>query len=310
MSTNTEIVKGSDLQGLIDNKRRLVHEIKEFEKSIKPLEFESYQDYFLIKTFQKGISASGHVDIDSLRNKEYGIYYKKIKRNSTQDVDTSIPPNPSSSSSSTRSNSSIDISDTEYSGINTPSTAGASSRRRRTRSQANQRENSLPASLPSISEIRTDNDDGTISDLNGSEIPFPIPVSEVENIDIASDITERDSVRRRSSRISERDKRRSQSRLGSEEEDEGDERDMDERETKIQDLYESLVPKILEPRRRSDWILPPKARYTPEKQMRTKPSFKSVKINELIGNKRIRSILSRFEGGVAGIRKKDWDSTQ
>lgn len=141
-------------------------------------------------------------------------------------------------------------------------------------------------------------------------MPFPIPISEVENIDIASDITERDGIRRRSSRISERDKRRSQSRLGSEEDEEGDGHDGDEGETKIQDLYESLVPKILEPRRRSDWILPPKARYTPEKQMSTKPSFKSIKINELVGNKRIRSILSRFEGGVAGIRKRDWDSTQ
>ncbi|CAI4769224.1 ADI_G0057990.mRNA.1.CDS.1 [Saccharomyces cerevisiae] len=310
MSTNTEIIKNSDLQSLINDKRRLINEIKDFNKSIKPLEFESYQDYFLIKTFKKGISASGHVDIDSLRNKEYGIYYKKIKRNSTQEVGEPIPRNTSSSSSSTRSNSSADISDTEYSGENTPTTTGAASRRRRTRSRAIQRENSLPASLPSISEANANNDDVTISEINGSELPFPIPISEVENIDIASDITERDGIRRRSSRISERDKRRSQSRLGSEEDEEGDGHDGDEGETKIQDLYESLVPKILEPRRRSDWILPPKARYTPEKQMRTKPSFKSIKINELVGNKRIRSILSRFEGGVAGIRKRDWDSTQ
>ncbi|CAI4052153.1 Rfm1p SKDI_15G4160 [Saccharomyces kudriavzevii IFO 1802] len=312
MSTNTEIIKNNDLQGLVDNKRKLVNEIREFEKSIKPIEFESYQDYFLIKTFKKGISASGHVDIDSLRNKEYGIYYKKIKKNSAQDVGVPIPSNPSSSSSSTRSSSSIDISDTEYSGDNNPVTAGdnATGRRRRTRSQVTQRENSVPISLPSIREAKADDDDGAISEINSSELPFPIPISEVDNLDIASDITERDGVRRRSSRISERDKRRSQSRLESEEDEEGDEHDMDEGETKIQDLYESLVPKILEPRRRSDWILPPKARYTPEKQMRTKPSFKSIKINELVGNKRIRSILSRFEGGVAGIRKRDWDSTQ
>lgn len=98
MSTNTEIIKNSDLQSLINDKRRLINEIKDFNKSIKPLEFESYQDYFLIKTFKKGISASGHVDIDSLRNKEYGIYYKKIKRNSTQEVGEPIlathPPPP------------------------------------------------------------------------------------------------------------------------------------------------------------------------------------------------------------------------
>lgn len=53
MSTNTEIIKNSDLQSLINDKRRLINEIKDFNKSIKPLEFESYQDYFLIKTFKK-----------------------------------------------------------------------------------------------------------------------------------------------------------------------------------------------------------------------------------------------------------------
>ncbi|CAI4064648.1 hypothetical protein N7582_002756 [Saccharomyces uvarum] len=312
MSTNKEIIRNNDLRGLVDDKRKLVNEIREFEKSIKPLEFESYQDYFLIKTFKKGISASGHVDIDSLRNKEYGIYYKKIKRNATQDVGEPIPSNPSSSSSSTRSSSSIDMSDTEYSGENTSATAdnNSSGRRRRTRSQATQRENSVSIPLPSIREARIDNDDEEISAIDSSELPFPVPISEVENIDIGSDITERDSIRRRSSRISERDKRRSESRPDSDADEEGDEEDTGEGETKIQDLYESLVPKILEPRRRSDWILPPRARYTPEKQMRTKPSFKSIKINELVGNRRIRSILSRFEGGVAGIRKRDWDSTQ
>lgn len=174
MSTNTEIIKNNDLQGLVDNKRKLVNEIREFEKSIKPIEFESYQDYFLIKTFKKGISASGHVDIDSLRNKEYGIYYKKIKKNSAQDVGVPIPSNPSSSSSSTRSSSSIDISDTEYSGDNNPVTAGdnATGRRRRTRSQVTQREKSVPISLPSIREAKTDDDDGAISEINSSELPF------------------------------------------------------------------------------------------------------------------------------------------
>lgn len=46
MSTNTEIIKNSDLQSLINDKRRLINEIKDFNKSIKPLEFESVSGLF------------------------------------------------------------------------------------------------------------------------------------------------------------------------------------------------------------------------------------------------------------------------
>ncbi|KAK5779968.1 Rfm1p PWA37_001658 [Arxiozyma heterogenica] len=71
----------------------------------------------------------------------------------------------------------------------------------------------------------------------------------------------------------------------------------------IKDLYESLVPKVKVPNRRSDWILPPRLKYQPEKQMRTKVVVDSIKVHELIDTDRISKVLSRFEGGVAGIRK-------
>lgn len=71
----------------------------------------------------------------------------------------------------------------------------------------------------------------------------------------------------------------------------------------IKDLYESLVPKVKVPNRRSDWILPPRLKYQPEKQMRTKVMVDSIKVHELIDTDRISKVLSRFEGGVAGIRK-------
>ena len=74
-------------------------------------------------------------------------------------------------------------------------------------------------------------------------------------------------------------------------------------QTNIRDLYESLVPKVKVPNRRSDWVLPPKLKYQPEKQMRTKVVFDSIKVHELIDTDRIMKVLSRFEGGVAGIRK-------
>lgn len=37
--------------------------------------------------------------------------------------------------------------------------------------------------------------------------------------------------------------------------------------------------------------------------MRTKVVFDSIKVHELIDTDRIMKVLSRFEGGVAGIRK-------
>lgn len=76
-----------------------------------------------------------------------------------------------------------------------------------------------------------------------------------------------------------------------------------QQQSDIKDLYESLVPKVKVPNRRSDWILPPRLKYQPEKQMRTKVVVDSIKVHELIDTDRITKVLSRFEGGVAGIRK-------
>lgn len=70
----------------------------------------------------------------------------------------------------------------------------------------------------------------------------------------------------------------------------------------IQDLYENLVSKIDEPVRRSDWVLPPKRRYLPEKNQPVKHEPEQIKINELARNLRIKRILSRFDGGLAGVR--------
>lgn len=81
-------------------------------------------------------------------------------------------------------------------------------------------------------------------------------------------------------------------------------------ETHILDLYESLVAKSVNPIRRSDWILPPRLRYTADKQLRTRATFTAIKIHELIGTSQMTKILSKFEGGVQGIRTSSRPSTQ
>ncbi|CCH59185.1 hypothetical protein TBLA_0B03440 [Henningerozyma blattae CBS 6284] len=73
----------------------------------------------------------------------------------------------------------------------------------------------------------------------------------------------------------------------------------------VKPLYESLVSKVKKPYRRSDWVLPTKYRYTREKHFHTKPTFEVIKINELINNTKFKTILSRFEGGLAGVYKRN-----
>lgn len=84
---------------------------------------------------------------------------------------------------------------------------------------------------------------------------------------------------------------------------EGVESDQEGEHNDVKDLYESLVPKVKAPTRRSDWVLPPRLKFQPEKQIRTKVVVESIKVHELIDTDRIMKVLSRFEGGVAGIRK-------
>ena len=77
----------------------------------------------------------------------------------------------------------------------------------------------------------------------------------------------------------------------------------------ILDLFETIVPKIIEPVRRSDWLLPSRSRFIQEKFAPIKHTPEQIKINDLIHNGRIRKVMTRFKGGLAGVRKKDWEMT-
>lgn len=189
----------------------LCHEIAE---QIRPLEYESYQEYFLIHTFKRGRSASGRVNLEQLRRREHGKYYSRVEFPGKSDKDTEdasevvVPPSP----------------------------------------------------------------------------PAKRPRSGLKD----------DQIRRRSSRLNQQPT-------------EPIPQPKRQEQTEVQDLYELLVEKVPEPFRRSDWILSPKSKYIPERQMRTKPMFDSIKVHELVGHKRIRKVLSSFEGGVAGVRRTSWE---
>lgn len=77
----------------------------------------------------------------------------------------------------------------------------------------------------------------------------------------------------------------------------------------LKPISESLVQKVKKPYRRSDWLLPNKFRYTRERNTYTKPSYEVIKINELIDNDRLKKILSRFDGGLAGVYKRNTNNS-
>lgn len=279
ISKDTKKIQKKYLDAPLEFRKQDIHEtIRELLDDIKPIEFESYRDYYLINTFKKGISASGRVNFDNLRSGKHAVYYQKLKRTKSKSDDDEKDHMSRSSSngrSNTRSVDDGESDDTDYS--------SSSSKRRNTRSSA--QEEKPVIALPTSSERNLIN-----GDISKSSI---LPESNRGQGSV-----------RRSSRLSSQHQSPFRGQLG--QCNDGDDEEQDGG-AHIKDLYESLVQKVIEPNRRSDWVLPPRLRYQPEKQMRTKPAFDSVKINELVANKSIRNIMSRFEGGVAGVRKRDWE---
>lgn len=275
-----------EMTRLSDKRAKLNEEIKEFSHSVRPMEFESYHEFFLIHTFKKGISASGHVDIERLRSRNNGTY-RRLKRHA--DNGTGIPSTSSSNSTGSDDEDAENDEDREddRSGFlidDGDKTLGDSNSltQRVTRAQ-----------LAAKKELEKE---------SGSREKQPEKLDKTlinGDISVASIIrkAEPDGSIRRSSRLSQK------SSEGSGPDSAGTTL-ADVEPAQIRDLYESLVPKVKEPFRRSDWVLPSRDRYTPEKQMRTKHSHEVVKVNELVGTDRIRSVLSKFEGGVAGVRKR------
>lgn len=291
MSSNNAV---STLIELTRKRDDLAEQIKVLSYQVKPIEFESYHEYFLINTFRKGISASGHVDVDRLRRKNHGKYYKRIKRGPNTTTTESVSSSPASPNNSLsdeddtdddneRDKQNTDDQDSYGEDNDIANDESKTGSKRRTRAQAAAKKETKKSS-PSQETLEQAEQKLINGDISVASI---IPTAKSEG------------TRRRSSRLTQRTNENSILSMSN-----SSMMPDEESFTKIRDLYESLVPKVKDPYRRSDWILPSKQRYTPEKQMQTKPVFEKVKINELVTSGRIRYILSKFEGGVAGVRKR------
>lgn len=459
---NTRTHNLQRLENILNKNAELAQEIKDICGSLKPMEFESYFDYFLINGFRRGRSESGHVDMIDLRRHEHARYYQrlnnnnnknnnKVKNHNSQNLNTTITLDgdkkniddsnenntinnatlitnnigsnltnkaPTSKDSSTSQVTKVDL------GSSPPLVGDSNNNDTNNESNNNA---SLPLNGSSLLEKTTSNNSTTTLDNmvkpplendfnnndndNDLEETFDPQTDQMMSSPIKNEITNelnkdgdndiytndafdnlessslvakliepkgpteeingnitKDSIiettlmnemeysehyRRRSARISKKAEAKklhkqtsksnklnfqlSQDTNGDVTND-GDTSDgdnssdlnkystknintetynnnangnsTDDNEPIILDLYESLVIKSAYPIRRSDWVLPPRLRYTPEKQLRTRAVFTSIKINELIGSSQITKILSRFEGGVQGIRSSNRSTLQ
>ncbi|CAR28858.1 ZYRO0F13574p [Zygosaccharomyces rouxii] len=233
---------------------------------IKPLEFESYYEFFILATFQKGISASGHVDINSLRTN-----HGKIRRRAKRGIETFTREPIESSGSSSESSESEELI------YNEPS-----KKRRHNNSEI------IDGNSPNEKQLLI----SQLDEINGNICAASImPKSELDgNIRRSTRLSTRSTTEAPDTNSATNGATDSQGNV-----------------TEIRELYESVIPKVRNPYRRSDWILPPRLRFTPDKRMRTNVIYEKVKLNELVSIDKIQRVLSKFEGGITGIRKKTWN---
>lgn len=266
----------------LDAKRKsIAKKIAKASVKIEPNEFESYYEYFLLNTFRKGISPRGQVNIDNVRS------HGKPRARRARDYATRTPITSSGSSAS------LDSEETENEGYK-------ESFNRLTR---------IPKEVITFSIVQgTTQAPSEVASSTSKEIEEELWYQKSvinTNISVASILPTHDPgvTGRKSARLShKRTKTEDSTKYG---EDTGRNH---EAIMPIKTLYESLVPKIKEPYRRSDWVLPSRLRYTPDKQMNTKVEYEKINLNELVSIGKIQRVFSRFEGGITGIRKTSWNS--
>lgn len=62
------------------HKKKLNETVHFLNKVITSFEFESYHTYCQLKSFRKGYSETGIVDLDEVRNKDRPLYYTKLNK--------------------------------------------------------------------------------------------------------------------------------------------------------------------------------------------------------------------------------------
>lgn len=297
------------IRKLYKKTEELNEEIKNVIKDIKPMEFESYADYFLIHTFKSGISESGRVNLDGLRKREQSIYYKRIRKPSEQKIDENIslpPKRTPSEDSSTSITPAQTVSSSDKEDVPESKIDGNGA--------GNKTVNNVSAEISLTSIISSDDipNDGDHNIRRSSRISQKDREDKLKREHEKIEEDAQHSVSRKRHRGPGRPPKTSH--IDSNDDDTDGNFDSttyssnvdetpDSELIVIKDLFENLVPKIRNPQRRSDWVLPPKMKYVQEKQLHTRPEYKSIKIHELVSTDRMSTILSRFEGGLASVRK-------
>lgn len=271
----------------------ILDEVEHINEMVKPIEFESYYEYYMINTFKRGKSDSGRVNINGLKGLRAATYYKKIKRDDCNHKNPNINEiqlgKPLNDNLDNRSN--IDCG-----GISKTGNQEIDSRHTRLRSQILQNSEeinniSMCAESSDIDQLKeNDRKAKTVNLIIGDiSVTSIIPKGSIEgNI-------------RRSLRLTQKEKGKLDNYMNHQT---AFDHVSNCSHQIIRDLYENLVPKEIEPVRRSDWVLPTKDRFIPEKQTPFKYVPEELKVKELVDHKRIKTVLSRFEGGLAGIRSK------
>lgn len=317
------------IRDLCKQTEELTREIKNVCKDIYPMEFESYNDYFIIHSFKRGISESGRVNLDGLRKKEQMIHYKRARNANQRKLDQNIsaPPSRTPSEGSSHETSPLDPEDASASSSSSEKGAETTSISS-VDSEPREIVNKVSAEISTNSIIDEDDLSGTTDGPHSirrssrlSEKDRQEKLKREHDEWESHETEDSDAQGKRKHRRVGRPRKSSYTSSDGEEEHElsassssssvsaeqdsaaGEETDADGKII-IHDLYESLVPKVKMPQRRSDWILPPRMKFAPEKHLHTRAEYDTVKMNELVGTDRITKVLSRFEGGVAGVRTK------
>ena len=211
------------------HKKLLNKTIIDFDKRIYPLEFESYYDYFKLKSFNKGFSESGVVDLDEVRHKDRPLYYTKLMKKDKKNQDK-----PTSSSRSRNS-----LEDKEKSADSTLETSNSTTIGKRRSTRLNNTEDR--------SKIKEDNEIENNNNNNHN------------NINNNNKAGEESTVLR---------------------------------------LPEDVIPKVVNPIRRSDVILPPKDRYVRERQPAIKPeSNRLIKYSSFVNMPNIKKSIQKCSKG-------------
>lgn len=97
----TKINRLYDNSKKVSKHKKMINESAHFlEKTIKPLEFESYFSYCQLRSFEKGYSETGVVDLEEVRNKDRPLYYTKLNK---KNKEKKVKEEPDVSSSTRRS---------------------------------------------------------------------------------------------------------------------------------------------------------------------------------------------------------------